>query len=146
MAAQRILLGMSIDFKPNDYSAVVKNRANPPKQWRWEIYRAGRSSPVDQSVVYFETMTMANRAGKDALKMFLAKNKNLTWPQMFDFAHPGLKPLGPTYGVCNIPTPLLIDRKGILRYANIALNAHVREVKHQEDPDVLIAQLLAEPP
>ena len=74
MAAQRILLGMSIDFKPNDYSAVVKNRANPPKQWRWEIYRAGRSSPVDQSGVYFETMTMANRAGKDALKMFLAKH------------------------------------------------------------------------
>ena len=74
MAAQRILLGMSIDFKPNDYSAVVKNRANPPKPWRWEIYRAGRSSPVDQSVVYFETMTMANRAGKDALKMFLAKH------------------------------------------------------------------------
>jgi hypothetical protein len=24
-----------------DYSVVVKNRASPPKAWRWEIYRAG---------------------------------------------------------------------------------------------------------
>jgi hypothetical protein len=74
MAAQRILLGMFIDFEPHDYSAVVKSRANPPKQWRWEIYRAGRNSPVDQSVVYFETMTMAHRAGKEALRIFLAKH------------------------------------------------------------------------
>jgi thiol-disulfide isomerase/thioredoxin len=81
-----------------------------------------------------------------SLKSFLAKNKFINWPQMFDFAHPGLKPLEPTYGVCNIPIPLIIDRKGILRYANIALNAHVRDVKHQEDPDVLIARLLAEAP
>jgi hypothetical protein len=65
---------MFIDFEPNDYSVVVKSRANPPKQWRWEIYRAGRSSPVDQSDVYFETMTMAHRAGREALRLFLAKH------------------------------------------------------------------------
>ena len=61
------------DFEPNDYSVVVKNRANPPKPWRWEIYRAGRGSPVHQSPVYFETMTMAHRAGREALRLFLAK-------------------------------------------------------------------------
>jgi hypothetical protein len=32
---------------------VVKNRAPPPGSWKWQIYRAGRSSPVKQSSVYF---------------------------------------------------------------------------------------------
>ena len=68
-----MLLGMFMDYEPDDYSVVVKNRANPPKQWRWEIYRAGRTSPVGQSVVYFETMTTAYRAGREAFKLFLAK-------------------------------------------------------------------------
>jgi hypothetical protein len=63
-----------MNFEPDDYSVVVKNRAKHPKPWRWEIYRAGRDSRVDQSSVYFETMTTANRAGKEALKMFLAKH------------------------------------------------------------------------
>ena len=76
-AAQRILPDMFGDFEPDDYSVVVKNRANYPKPWRWEIYRAGRDPPVDKSPVYFETMTMAHRAGKEALKLFLAKK---SWP------------------------------------------------------------------
>src|SRR5215510_8368763 len=46
--------GLGIDRRPTDnspmnklyyeradYSVVVKNRAPPPKAWRWEIYRAG---------------------------------------------------------------------------------------------------------
>jgi hypothetical protein len=74
MAAQRILFGMFINFEPDDYSVVVKNRAKHPKPWRWEIYRAGRDTPVDHSPVNFETMTMAHRAGKEGLKMFLAKH------------------------------------------------------------------------
>jgi hypothetical protein len=56
-----------------DYSVVVKHRAPPPKSWRWEIYRAGRSSPIAQSSVNFETMTMASRAGKEGLKQLLEK-------------------------------------------------------------------------
>lgn len=64
--------GMFMNFEPDDYSLVIKNRANPPKPWRWEIHRAGRVGAVDQSPVYFETMTMAHRAGKEALKLFLA--------------------------------------------------------------------------
>ena len=56
-----------------DFSVVVKNRAKPPKPWRWEIYRAGRKSPVGQSVGYFETVTEANRAGKAALALLLTE-------------------------------------------------------------------------
>jgi hypothetical protein len=65
---------MFINFEPDDYSMVVKNRGDYPKPWCWKIYRAGRKTPVDQSPVYFETMTMAQRAGKAALKLFLAKH------------------------------------------------------------------------
>ncbi len=56
-----------------DYSVVVKNRAPPPKAWRWEIYRAGRSSPIGWSPSFFRTMSAANKAGKAALKQLLAK-------------------------------------------------------------------------
>lgn len=56
-----------------DFSVVVKNRARPPKPWKWEIYRAGRTSPVQQSPVCFDSMTEASRAGKTALKLFLSE-------------------------------------------------------------------------
>ena len=56
-----------------DFSVVVKNRAKPPNPWRWEIYRAGRASPIQQSAVCFEFMTEASRAGKSALKLLLSE-------------------------------------------------------------------------
>jgi hypothetical protein len=62
-----------IRFDDSDYSVVVKNRAPPPDSWRWEIYRAGRLSPIKQSPNLFPTMAAANRAGKVALKQLLAK-------------------------------------------------------------------------
>jgi hypothetical protein len=55
-------------FDRTDYSVVVKKRAPLPNSWRWEIYRAGRSSPIEQSSVYFDSMATANRAGKEALQ------------------------------------------------------------------------------
>jgi len=55
-----------------DFSVVVKNRARPPKPWRWEIYRAGRTSPISHSEGFFETATEANRAGKTALALMLS--------------------------------------------------------------------------
>jgi len=58
---------------PTDYSVVVKHRAKPPKPWRWEIYRAGRSGPIEQSSVYFKTMVTAGKAGKEALKQLLGR-------------------------------------------------------------------------
>ena len=56
-----------------DFSVVVKNRGRPPKPLRWEIYRAGRSSPIGQSELFFQSMTEANRAGKAALKLLLSE-------------------------------------------------------------------------
>jgi len=62
-----------LQFDRTDYSVVVKNRAPPPKAWRWEIYRAGRNSPIECSSSYYETVTAANRAGKEALKQLLTE-------------------------------------------------------------------------
>lgn len=56
-----------------DFSVVVKLRAPPPKSWRWEIYRAGRKSPIHHSEVYFDSITEANRAGKAALNRMLSE-------------------------------------------------------------------------
>ena len=61
------------EFSRIDYSVVVKQRNIPPKSWRWEIHRAGRSSPIKHSLVPFRTMATANRAGKEALKQLLDK-------------------------------------------------------------------------
>jgi hypothetical protein len=56
-----------------DFSVVVKNRGCPPSPWQWEIYRAGRNSPVKQSEVYFNTATEVTRAGRKALSLFLSE-------------------------------------------------------------------------
>lgn len=56
----------------DDYSVVVKNRGSPPNPWKWEIYRAGKASPIGQSPIFFHTMAAANKAGKAALKQLLA--------------------------------------------------------------------------
>src|SRR5215467_8020746 len=37
-------------YERADYSVVVKNRAPPPKAWRWEIYR-GRKCQPHQAVI-----------------------------------------------------------------------------------------------
>ena len=59
-------------YERADYSVVVKNRAPPPKAWRWEIYRAN-VNPIKQSSVYFDTTAAARRAGKEALNELLNK-------------------------------------------------------------------------
>jgi hypothetical protein len=72
-AAGRILQTMSSLFDQTDFSVVVEHRAAPPKPWRWEIYRAGRTSPIECSSVRYETVESANRAGKEALKLLLTE-------------------------------------------------------------------------
>ena len=62
-----------LHFDVTDYSVVVKNRASPPGSWKWQIYRAGRSSPIKQSSVYFETMAAARQAGRKALNDLMGK-------------------------------------------------------------------------
>ena len=62
---------MSYVFEPDDYSMVVKSRAKPPAPWRWEIYRAGRNSPIAHSQDFFESPSTASSQGKAALKLLL---------------------------------------------------------------------------
>jgi hypothetical protein len=57
----------------DDYSVVAKMRERPPKPWRWEIYRAGRKSPVARSAASFELSSTANVEGRAALVRFLQK-------------------------------------------------------------------------
>jgi len=57
----------------SDFSVVVKNRGRFPSPWKWEIYRAGRNSPIKQSEAFFSTITEANRAGRKALSLFLSE-------------------------------------------------------------------------
>jgi len=67
-------LGMKVVmWEHSDFSVVVKNRANPPKPWRWEIYRAGRESAIDKSVEFFATVGEATRAGNKALRLLLSE-------------------------------------------------------------------------
>jgi hypothetical protein len=62
-----------LQFDETDYSVVVKNRADPPNPWRWEIYRAGRSSAIGQSPNFFQTMPAASKPGKTAVKQLMGK-------------------------------------------------------------------------
>jgi hypothetical protein len=58
----------------SDFSVAVKHRGESPKPWRWEIYRAGRNSPIERSEVFFESISEAGCAGKDALHMLLSEH------------------------------------------------------------------------
>ena len=58
-------------FVPADYSVAVRRNRKPRDSWRWEIYRAGKSIPVERSQDYFQTMAAATRAGKAALQQLV---------------------------------------------------------------------------
>jgi hypothetical protein len=58
-------------FERTDYSVVVKTRAEPPKPWKWEIYRAGTRNPIKVSPSYFESLVEARQSGKEALSQLL---------------------------------------------------------------------------
>jgi hypothetical protein len=64
---------MRHDFDPDDYSVVVKRRADLPRPWRWEIYCAGKRLPIEQSATLFESWGTAHSAGKTALAELVAK-------------------------------------------------------------------------
>ena len=61
------------EVDPADYSFVVKRRGGPTKPWRWEIYCACKAVPVERSLIFFESMAEAAKAGKKALAHLLAK-------------------------------------------------------------------------
>jgi hypothetical protein len=66
-AVRPMLSGMFTKNERTDFSVAIKSRGKPPNPWRWEIYRAGRSSAIAQSPEFFSTMAAANKAGKEAL-------------------------------------------------------------------------------
>ena len=66
---------MIAGFDRTDFSVVAKNRARPPKPWRWEIYRAGRQSPVEHSREYFDLRSAAIAEGRAALSRLMAELK-----------------------------------------------------------------------
>ena len=51
----------------------MKRRGTPEKPWRWEIYCAGKSAPLERSPVFFGSVAEAAKEGKKALGQFLAK-------------------------------------------------------------------------
>ena len=67
-------------FDATDYSVVVKLRAPLPAPWRWEIYRAGKSSPVERSADFFQSVAAAHVEGKAALSRLLNRLANLAPP------------------------------------------------------------------
>jgi hypothetical protein len=68
-----IIVGVSRMIDHSDFSVVVKEMARSPKSWGWEIYRAGRKSPIERSDAFFATMTEADRAGKASLRLLLSE-------------------------------------------------------------------------
>ena len=71
-SAHKVIMNHISPFNNDDYSVVVKHRAPLPNSWRWEIYRAGRASHMECSEVFFCTVSAAHRAGKAALRHFMA--------------------------------------------------------------------------
>jgi len=68
-----VLRALKGELERADYSVVVKNRARMPTPWRWEIYRAGRQSPIAHSEQFFGSRSTANLEGKAALDQMLKK-------------------------------------------------------------------------
>jgi hypothetical protein len=64
---------MRRDFDPDDYSVVVKLRADPPTPWKWEIYCAGKRLPVERSETFFASSGAAHSAGEKALTQLIAR-------------------------------------------------------------------------
>jgi hypothetical protein len=62
-----------VKAEQTDFSVVIKSRGKLPTPWKWEIYRAGRSSAVAQSSEFFATAGAAKRAGDRAFVETLEK-------------------------------------------------------------------------
>ena len=67
------LRALKSGLERNDFSVVVKTRSRMPTPWRWEIYRAGRQSPIAHSEQFFGSRATANLEGKAALDQMLKK-------------------------------------------------------------------------
>jgi hypothetical protein len=71
MGLRNVPARMQIGLKRSDYHLAVKLNGSSSGLWRWEIHCAGRSGPVEKSPTYFESMSAATKAGKEALTLLL---------------------------------------------------------------------------
>jgi hypothetical protein len=104
-----------LQFDRADYSVVVKNRAPPPKAWRWEIYRAGNASSIRQSPIYFDTVMAARRAEK--------RRSRSSWTSFFP-DRTGVR--APSFHVEEIERSIALFRRMILS-AKFATSATFRD-------------------
>jgi hypothetical protein len=63
-------------LEPGDFHLAVRRQYHPRTPWRWEIWAAGRSRPVEQSKQLFATMSEATRQGKAALRRLAGIRNN----------------------------------------------------------------------
>lgn len=80
-----------------------------------------------------EILGVSSDENLEALNAFLAQNKDMPWPQLFDAKNPGWHALANEFGVDSIPRMFLIDKKGV-----------VRSVDARRDFEQLIPKLLDE--
>jgi thiol-disulfide isomerase/thioredoxin len=80
-----------------------------------------------------EVLGVSNDNSGDDLRKFLAQNPDMPWTQLFDEKATGWNPITLSYGIQQIPTMYLIDKKGILR-----------SVEARGQLERLLPQLLAE--
>ena len=59
------------ELEPGDYHVAIRRREYTATPWRWEIWAAGRTGPVQQARHEYESMAEAAREGKAALKTLL---------------------------------------------------------------------------
>lgn len=80
-----------------------------------------------------ELVSVSCDVQKSALTLYLERNRRVTWPVLFDefsaTANKAWHPLTLQIGVGKLPKTLLVDRKGVLRYADPAdLDAKLKEL------------------
>jgi len=80
-----------------------------------------------------EVLSVSSDREKPDLTLWLERNKRVNWPVLFDEftaeASQQWHPLTLQFGISKLPSTLLIDRKGVLRFANPTdLDARVKEL------------------
>jgi peroxiredoxin len=91
---------------------------------------------IEQHAKGLEILGVSCDRDAEALTAFLAKNKDMPWPQLFDAKqNPKIEwhPIAREWGINGIPTMFLIDKKGVLR-----------TVTARENMEEMIPKLLAE--
>jgi thiol-disulfide isomerase/thioredoxin len=73
---------------------------------------------ADHHAAGLEVLGVSSDRDVEDLKGYLAENKDMPWPQLFEPGKPGSHPLVGEYGIDAIPTMFLIDRKGVVRSVN----------------------------